>query len=174
MQVGPQRRLFLCSIEQTVKEICTFRVGGFPVRISLSVFWTWSRPKVVYKINKSTSLHPSQILEENFGGNNLKQRHCDLPVTEFRICYKFKEISPSLNTENRIRILGDDNGLGGDDSVPTSGEGRVDFQKLSRYIVNAGGLNKRPSKAFGNTITNSIRNSSCTSVHEVPTETTNS
>ena len=24
MQVGPQRRLFLCSIEQTVKEICTF------------------------------------------------------------------------------------------------------------------------------------------------------
>ena len=23
MQVGPQRRLFLCSIEQTVKEICT-------------------------------------------------------------------------------------------------------------------------------------------------------
>ena len=24
MQVGSQRRLFLCSIEQTVKEICTF------------------------------------------------------------------------------------------------------------------------------------------------------
>ena len=28
MQVGPQRRLFLCSIEQTVREICTFRFGG--------------------------------------------------------------------------------------------------------------------------------------------------
>ena len=36
MQVGPQRRLFLWSIEQIVKEICTFQMGGFPVRIPLS------------------------------------------------------------------------------------------------------------------------------------------
>ena len=65
MQVGPQRRLFLCSIEQTVKEICAFRMGGLPARIPLPVFWTWSSPKVVYKINKSASLHPSQIVCEN-------------------------------------------------------------------------------------------------------------
>ena len=38
MQVVPLRRLFLCSIEQTVKEICAFRMITFPVRITLSVF----------------------------------------------------------------------------------------------------------------------------------------
>ena len=52
--------------------------------------------------------------------------------------------------------------------VPASEEDRVDFQKVSGYIVNAGGVNKRPSKAF-----NSISNSSCTIIHEVPAETTN-
>ena len=40
MQVGPQRRLLLCSIEETVEEICTFQMGGFPVRIPLYVFST--------------------------------------------------------------------------------------------------------------------------------------
>ena len=39
MQVRPQRRLLLHCIEQTVKEKCTFQMGGFPVQISLSVFW---------------------------------------------------------------------------------------------------------------------------------------
>ena len=48
---------------------------------------------------------------------------------------------------------------------------RVDFQKLSGYIVNVGGVNKRPSEAFGNIIINSIRNSFYTTVHEVPAET---
>ena len=52
MQLGPQRRLFLCSIEQTTKKICTFWKGGFPLRIPLSVFWTWSSLKVVYKIKE--------------------------------------------------------------------------------------------------------------------------
>ena len=33
MQVEPPK--FLCSFEQTVMEIYTFRVGGFPVRITL-------------------------------------------------------------------------------------------------------------------------------------------
>ena len=181
-QVRPQRRQFLCSIEQIVKEICTFRMGRFPVRIPLSVFWPWPSPKSVYKFDKSASLHSSQIVYKNnsiprqlsntrgnFGGNNLKQGHCDLPVTESRICYKLKEISSSPNTENRI--LEDDHRLCEDDSVPASGEGRVDFQKVSRYIVNAGGVQKRPSKAFGNIIINSISNSSCTIVHKIPTET---
>ena len=148
------------------------------------MFWTRSSSTVVCKLNKSASLHPSQIAYKNnsihrrlsntretFGGNNLKQGHCDLPVTEFRICYKLKEFSSSTNTENRI--LGDDKRLGGDDSVPASGEGRADFQKVSGYIVNAG-VNKRPSKAFGNIIINSISNSSCITVHEVPAETANS
>ena len=151
---------------------------GFPVQIPLSVFWTWSSPTVVYKINKSASLHPSQIVyknnsiprrfsntRKNFGGSNLKQGYYDLPVTESRICYKLKEISSSPNTENRI--LGDDHRLCGDDSVPVSGEGRVDFQKVSGYIVNVGGVNKRPSKAFGNIIINSIGTSYCNTVHEV-------
>ena len=149
------------------------------------MFWTWSSPKVVYKINKSASLHPSQIVyknnsiprgfsntRENFGGNNRKQGHCDLPVTESRVCYKLKEISSSPNTENAI--LGDDNRLGRDDSIPASGEGKVDFQRVSGYTVNAGGVNKKPSKAFGNIIINSISNSFCTTVHKVPAETTNS
>ena len=181
-QVRPQRRQFLCSIEQIVKEICTFRMGRFPVRIPLSVFWPWPSPKGVYKFDKSASLHSSQIVYKNnsiprqlsntrgnFGGNNLKQGHCDLPVTESRICYKLKEISFSPNTEKII--IGNDSRLGGDDSVPDSGDGRIDFQKVSGYIVNAGSVNKRPSKAFGNIIINSISNSSCTIVHKIPTET---
>ena len=49
MQVALQRRLFLCSIEQTVKETCAFQMGEFPVRIPLSVFWTWFGPKVCLK-----------------------------------------------------------------------------------------------------------------------------
>ena len=36
-------------------------MGEFPVRIPMSVFWPRSNPKVVYKINKSASLHSSQI-----------------------------------------------------------------------------------------------------------------
>ena len=72
-------------------------MGGFPVRIPLRMFWTWYSPKVFHKINKSASLHPSQIVyknnsisrqfsntRKNFGGNNLKQGYCDLPVTESR------------------------------------------------------------------------------------------
>ena len=31
-------------------------MGVFPVRIPLSVFWTWSSPKAVCKINKSATL----------------------------------------------------------------------------------------------------------------------
>ena len=38
MRVGPQRCLFLCSIERTVKIICTFRMGGFPVHTFVCVF----------------------------------------------------------------------------------------------------------------------------------------
>ena len=65
MQVGPQRRLSLFSNEQTVKGICTFRMRGFPVRIPLFVFWPWSSPKVVFKINISSSLYSSQIVYRN-------------------------------------------------------------------------------------------------------------
>ena len=124
------------------------------------MFWTWSSPKFVYKINKSSSLHPSQIVyknnsiprrfpntRENLGGNNLRQGHCDLLVTESRICYKPKEVSSSPNTESKI--LGDDNILDKDDSVPASREGTVDFQKVSGYIVNAGGVNNRLAKLLG-------------------------
>ena len=97
MPTEPQRHLFLCSIEQTVKKICTFRMGGMPVRIPLRIFWTWYSPEAFYKINKGAGLHPSQIVykynsiprqfsntRENFGGNNLKQGYCDLSVTESR------------------------------------------------------------------------------------------
>ena len=109
---------------------------------------------------------------EHFGGNNLKQGYCNLSATESRICCKLKEISSSSNTNNRV--LGNDSRFGGDDSVPASGEGRADFQRVSGDIVNAGGVNKSSSKAFGNIIINSISNSSCTTVHEVLTEITNS
>ena len=133
--------LFLCSIEQTVKKICTFWIGQFSIQIPLSVFWPPSSHKVVYKINKSASIHPSQFVyknnsipwrhsntRQNVEGNNLKQGHCDLPVTESRACYKLKEISSPLNTQNII--LRENNRLDGDDSIPASGEGRVDFQNL--------------------------------------------
>ena len=105
------------------------RMGGFPVRIP-PAFWTLSSPKVVYKINENASLHPSQIIYknncisrrfytwENFGGSNLRQGYCDLPVTETRICYTLKVISFIPNRENRI--LENDHRLGGDDSVPAS------------------------------------------------------
>ena len=88
------------------------------------------------------------------------------------MCYKLKEISSSPNTGNRI--LGDDHRLGGDNSAPASGEDRVNFQKMSGYIVSAGGANKRPSKAFGNIVINSISNSSFTTIHGVSAEITNS
>ena len=100
------------------------------------------------------------------GGNLLQGPVCQSFVLSIR------EISSSPDKENRI--LGDNNRLSGDDSVPASGQGRVDFQKVSGYIVNAGGVNKRLINAFGNIITNSISNSSCTTVHEVSAETTNS
>ena len=61
MQVGPQRHLSLSSIGQTVNEICTFPMLGFPVSIPFSVFWSWSSPKVVDKINKGASLHTLQL-----------------------------------------------------------------------------------------------------------------
>ena len=47
------------------------------------------------------------------------------------------------------------------------------YLDTSEYIVNAGGVNKRPSQAFGNIIINSVSNSSFTTVHEIPAETTN-
>ena len=116
-------------------------MGRFSMRVPLSLFWPLSSSKVVYKINKGANLHPWQVvyennsipqqpshISENFGGNNVKQGHCDLPVTEYRICYKPKEISSSPNTENRV--LGNDNRLSGDGSVAASGENRVDFQKV--------------------------------------------
>ena len=137
---------FFCSIEQTVKKLCTFRMGRFPVQIPLPVFWPRSKPKVVYKINKIVSLHPLQTIyknnnitqrvsntRENFGGNNLKQEHCDLPVIESRICYKLKERSFSPNTENRILV--DNNRLGGDDSVPASEEGRINIININIGIL---------------------------------------
>ena len=69
------------------------------------------------------------LIRGKTGGNNLKLGHCDLPVSEARICYKLKEISSSSNTDNRL--LGDNNRLGGDDSIPASEEGRFNFQKVS-------------------------------------------
>ena len=53
MQVGPQRRLFLCLMEQAVKEVYTSWMEGFPIRVYLSVFWRRSRPKVFYKLISS-------------------------------------------------------------------------------------------------------------------------
>ena len=41
---------------------------------------------------------------ENFAGNNLKQGHCDLPVTESRICYKLKGYLhyKTINSQNML------------------------------------------------------------------------
>ena len=60
------KEAYVCvPIEKTVDDIFTFQVGQLPVRIPLSVFWTWSSPKVVYKTNESASLHPLQIVIKN-------------------------------------------------------------------------------------------------------------
>ena len=79
-----------------------------------------------------------------------------------------------LYPTQKIEFLKDDNRLGGYDSVPASGEDRVEFQKVPGCTVSVGGVNKKPGKVFGNTIINSISNSSCTTVQEVPAETINS
>ena len=65
----------------------------FPVRIFLPVFCLRSNAKVVY---------PNTT--ENFAGNNLKQGHCDLPVTESRICYKLKGYLhyKTINSQNML------------------------------------------------------------------------
>ena len=106
------------------------------------------------------------------GANNCKRGHCDLPIRESRIFYKLKDISSSPNTENRI--LTDDGRLGGDDSVFTSGEGRIDFREVSAYIANAGSVHKRPSQAPHNIIINRISDSFCTTLYGLRAETTNS
>ena len=94
------------------------------------------QPQGVYKINESSNLHPIRQfsnIRKNFRGSNLKQGYCDLPDKKSRICHKLKEITFSPYTENRI--LRDDHRLGGDDSVSVSREGRIDLQKVSRYIL---------------------------------------
>ena len=58
-------------------------------------------------------------------------------------------------------------------SVAALGECRIDFQNVSGYVVNAGSANKRPPKAFGRIIIDSINNLSCPIVHEVTAEATN-
>ena len=155
------------------------------MEIPLSVFWTWFSLKVVYKINKSVSLHPLQVVYKNknisrrfsntrksFGGNILKQRHCNLAATELVFVINSKKLV--LHPTQRIDFFRDDSRLSEDDSVSVSGVGRVDFQKLSGYIADAGCVNKRTSKAFGNIIINSISNSLCTTVQKIPAEITNS
>ena len=63
MQVGPQRRLFLCVMEQAVKEVCTFWMEGFPIRVYLSVFWRRSRPKVFTNWSQAEQALDTNIVE---------------------------------------------------------------------------------------------------------------
>ena len=108
---------YFVFLEQTVKEILTFRIGGFPVRIPLSVFSTWSGLKVVYKINKSASFHPLQIVyknntiprqfsntSENFGGNNLNQGTVIYPLQNLGFVINLKK--SVLHPTQRIEFLG--------------------------------------------------------------------
>ena len=131
MKIGPQKGLFLRSIEQAITKTCIFQIRKFHIRIPLSVFWTYYSPQGCLQ---NPRLHPSQNVYKNNskprqfsnnnkkrGEHNRKQGHCDLPITESRICYQLKDISSSPKTENKI--LADDDRLGGDDSVPASGEG---------------------------------------------------
>ena len=52
MQVGPQRPLFLCSIEQTVKEICTFREWEGSLSEFLLRFGLCPAPRLSTKLMK--------------------------------------------------------------------------------------------------------------------------
>ena len=96
MPTGPQRYLFLCSIEQTVKKIRTFqwevslyeflcvcfglgtalRFFTKLIKVPVSIFRKSYIRIIVYLDNF--------LILGNFGGNNLKQGYCDLPVTESR------------------------------------------------------------------------------------------
>ena len=73
------------------------------MRVPLPLLWPKSSSKFVCKINEGVNLHPLQVVYKNnsitrrlsgfrerFGGNNLKQGHCDLLVTKSKICYKPK------------------------------------------------------------------------------------
>lgn len=183
MQIRPQGCILLCSIGQTFQEICTFRVGWFPLRIPMSLLWPRSSSKVVHKTNQSPHFHSSQIvhkdnslprrfpnIRQNFGTINTEPGHCHLLVGKPRICDKLEEISVGTNAKNRV--FGNGHRFCGDDSVSSSGESRIDFQKVSGYVVNAGSNNKRSIKAFGNSLLHSFSNSSSPIVHEIPAETT--
>lgn len=61
--------------------------------------------------------------------------------------------------------------LSGDDNVTNTGGNRVDIQKVSGYVVNAGNISKGLCKDIDVTIINSIGNSSCPTAYEVPSET---
>ena len=61
--------------------------------------------------------------------------------------------------------------LSGDDNVTNTGGNRVDIQKVSGCVVNAGNISKGLCKDIDVTIINSIGNSSCPTAYEVPSET---
>ena len=57
-------------------------MGGFPLRVLLSLFWPWSSYKVVCKINKSANLHPSQVV---YKSNSIPRRHSDIGSSASRV-----------------------------------------------------------------------------------------
>ena len=53
-------------------------MGGFPLRVLLSLFWPWSS----YKVNKSANLHPSQVV---YKSNSIPRRHSDIGSSASRV-----------------------------------------------------------------------------------------
>ena len=117
-------------------------MGGFSVRILLSVFLTRSIP-VAYKINNSVSLHPSQIVYKNnsiprrlsnttetFGGNSLKQGHCDLLLQNLGFLINLKK--SVLQPTQTIKFLG----IIIDTVVMTKSWPKEKVQSISKYIQN--------------------------------------
>lgn len=70
---------------------------------------------------------------KNFGSNNLKQGHYDLPVTKSRICKNLKK--SILQPKQSIEFLGIV--IDNEYIMAASGENRVDFQKVSGYVFKA-------------------------------------
>ena len=140
MQVGPQRRLFLCFIEQTVTEICTFQMGEFPVQISLSVIWTWSSPKVIYKINKFYIRITVYLDDFLILGKILEETILSMDTVIYllqKLAFVINLKKSALHPIQRMEFLGmfiDSV----EKMVSLPQEGRVNFQKVSGYIVNTG------------------------------------
>ena len=121
----------------------------FPVRVPLPLLWPKSSSKFVCKINEGVNLHPLQVVYKNNSItrrlSGFRERFEETILSRDTVIYLLRNLRFVINLNESVlqpkqstEFLGDDNRLSGDESVAASGESRVDFKKVSGYVVNAG------------------------------------